>query len=654
MKSQLGGTSKVGLPFYEPPPRKTSSEIINEAKLAIKGVDAQVTDNSYATSTIKPLQTQRPFTPRDKERLLFGKKSKPNRPPSSFSLRYLQTENELSIPISTPEDGDEVTPRRITAGVHAIASVQKAKESTKAIRQKSDSVSEITGNKIFNVAIQEVGVQKIKLPTLDSLKALPKKKLSKNTFSLDNLPEEAELPSRTNNEGRKAFSSPQEKTEYNEKITHDSPFGRSSKKQSLSQCLLLEPQNLSKIFENKQIIENSETLFVKTGYLNNAISKNKLDTKIYALDDTTTAKNKTVDEIIELLITESVKTQNDAIVIELLDMLYSCMEKNNMLTSKVSSKTKIHILKCLYKFVESQNEKLLLSIARIILALYHQQNGIPSLIKLWKIYLERTLKCYSMRVDVGNAESNTTTVEDVMIKIIRIIANIAINSEIGRKMNNTYGGQLIDELLKVVISNPFKKNEELVLSVLSTLNNLSFYYTADLDPDIFHIKQVDIIEDDINLLRTTVGVFVNLMADNKNRIALRNSGGIAKLISVMNNYGQYDWSLSMLVCQVIWNFCIDSVNLYELISDSELEQLMAVLVDFLDEEKLFGVTDTTENNQILMSQEFLIWEEFANVATNLLEKIEQFFDTVETLQFSSFPSERPKTRDSSTNISFSA
>ncbi|KRT79513.1 hypothetical protein AMK59_6765 [Oryctes borbonicus] len=144
------------------------------------------------------------------------------------------------------------------------------------------------------------------------------------------------------------------------------------------------------------------------------------------------------------------------------------------------------------------------------------------------------------------------------------------------------------------------------------------------------------------------------MADNKNRIALRNAGGISKLIAVMNNYGQYDWSLAMLVCQVIWNYCIDSVNLYELISDSELEQLTAVLVDFLDEEKLFGITNNMEDNQILMTEEFLIWEEFANVATNLLEKIEQFLDTVENLQSNSFLPQKPKTRDSSTNISFSA
>jgi hypothetical protein len=36
---KLGGISKVSLPFYEPPPRKTSAEIINEARLAIRGTN---------------------------------------------------------------------------------------------------------------------------------------------------------------------------------------------------------------------------------------------------------------------------------------------------------------------------------------------------------------------------------------------------------------------------------------------------------------------------------------------------------------------------------------------------------------------------------------------------------------------------------------
>jgi len=106
-KASLGTMNKYAVPFYEPPSRKTSAEIINEARLSIKGTnflfiyfnvpfifktcnilfrifnfktqfighESQVTDNSYSTNLIKPLQTQRPFTPRDKERIFFGQKA---------------------------------------------------------------------------------------------------------------------------------------------------------------------------------------------------------------------------------------------------------------------------------------------------------------------------------------------------------------------------------------------------------------------------------------------------------------------------------------------------------------------------------------------------------------------------------------------------
>lgn len=84
------------------------------------------------------------------------------------------------------------------------------------------------------------------------------------------------------------------------------------------------------------------------------------------------------------------------------------------------------------------------------------------------------------------------------LQVIRVIANIVINPDIGKTINKQYGGMLIDEFLKVIISNPFKKNQELVLSVLSTLNNLSYYYSSDLENDIFHVKQIDIVEGKLN------------------------------------------------------------------------------------------------------------------------------------------------------------
>lgn len=56
-------------------------------QIVVLNLDSQVADSSFVSTSIKPLQTQRPFTPREKERILFGRKAKSNRPPSSF--RYL-------------------------------------------------------------------------------------------------------------------------------------------------------------------------------------------------------------------------------------------------------------------------------------------------------------------------------------------------------------------------------------------------------------------------------------------------------------------------------------------------------------------------------------------------------------------------------------
>uniref|UniRef100_A0A8C5SHY3 Uncharacterized protein n=2 Tax=Laticauda laticaudata TaxID=8630 RepID=A0A8C5SHY3_LATLA len=74
--------------FYKSllPVQKTSAEIINEAR-----------------STLRMLRTQRPFTPRDERRKLFGSTSSrtpENRPPSAFSLHSSSFESVESRPVS--------------------------------------------------------------------------------------------------------------------------------------------------------------------------------------------------------------------------------------------------------------------------------------------------------------------------------------------------------------------------------------------------------------------------------------------------------------------------------------------------------------------------------------------------------------------------
>lgn len=175
------------------------------------------------------------------------------------------------------------------------------------------------------------------------------------------MPEEYEL---FDTNERKSFSSPQENTDFN---TTKTPTNPSQK--SLSECLLLGPQNLTRIFDNKEIIKNSDTLFSKSGYFNRDIRRNKakIAKSFSVLEMCDNLKEKTFDDILELLNSEKYKN-DEHVTINLLNELYDNMQKENMMNINISSRVKIGILKCLYKYVESQNEQLLLNIGRIILA----------------------------------------------------------------------------------------------------------------------------------------------------------------------------------------------------------------------------------------------------------------------------------------------
>lgn len=62
-----------------------------------------------------------------------------------------------------------------------------------------------------------------------------------------------------------------------------------------------------------------------------------------------------------------------------------------------------------------------------------------------------------------------------------------------------------------------------------------------------------------------------------------------------------------------------------------------------------------QDSDVYVSQEYLIWEEFANVATNLLEKIEYFLDTFDQINLDTEKEDEVlNIKHSSTNLSFAA
>lgn len=197
------------------------------------------------------------------------------------------------------------------------------------------------------------------------------------------------------------------------------------------------------------------------------------------------------------------------------------------------------------------------------------------------------------------------------------------------------GARFLEVLLSVLRRKSVNESEELILSILSTLNNLSFYSDPEVLQDgPFAQRQIEMVQalsgllmlenedcliettrvfgnltrckesrdylletggvcqlvrclerDNKELLSTTTGILVNLMADWDKRLAFKEDNGVARLINVLGKYGESDWKLANLICQALWNFCIDSTHLYAAFGIQPTNQLLTILIDLLDEER---------------------------------------------------------------------
>ncbi|XP_063220147.1 armadillo repeat-containing protein 2 isoform X2 [Bacillus rossius redtenbacheri] len=327
---------------------------------------------------------------------------------------------------------------------------------------------------------------------------------------------------------------------------------------------------------------------------------------------------------------------------------------------------------------------------------FSEEGAMNSLLGLLIIYLEKDQEMVdSPKGPSNNAQHNagsSGSVEDVIIKTVRIIANMSINAIVGNKLAWDFkcnmsmksgsssvkeDGQLLDILLSLLRRKSIQDSEELVHSILSTLNNLSYYpcnSTSSLSDRKLEIAQVlysllrttnleclieatricgnltrskdvrDFIfqsggmerlltfleSSDHELLCTTVGVIINMMADWDKRLAFRQENGIRKMIDALGKHGEDEWLLATFICQALWNYSIDAVDLYSAFTADELNELLELLADFLDEERLFGIKEGCEANESVKTMvRFQAWEDFSGVATDLLERLEAFLDSLQ-------------------------
>ncbi|XP_030851091.1 armadillo repeat-containing protein 2 [Strongylocentrotus purpuratus] len=279
-------------------------------------------------------------------------------------------------------------------------------------------------------------------------------------------------------------------------------------------------------------------------------------------------------------------------------------------------------------------------------------------------YLAKDLR-ESMK-ESGDAKQDNTT-EDVLIKLIRVVANLSINPDIGPLIaaNET----CVDLLMQVLESKDISQNEELVLNALITINNLSFYdiinsaiverqiqiarlllkqlvtdhhegmieasrvfgnLSRSIDiRNFLTAKKVDemmvtlLDSGNREFVYTSCGVLINLMADVDRRPMLKREGGVSKLIDVLRDFGRSDWQLAGMVCMTLWNYSENILNSNETFGEQETGEFTELLVDYLDEEVALEVPEDAdwdaETQQLMKSY----WKtEFCPVASQLLDRIE--------------------------------
>jgi armadillo repeat-containing protein 2 len=257
-------------------------------------------------------------------------------------------------------------------------------------------------------------------------------------------------------------------------------------------------------------------------------------------------------------------------------------------------------------------------------------------------FVLETLEFYSnQRFDIGN--NNGDTVMDALIKLIRIIANMSVNGEVGYGLG--FRPPLGVVLLNVLLEAKEIKSEEadeLVLAALAALHNLSYYQSVSDEVSVNHhpgsiverVKDLSttlceilnngplfarseaarvlgnmtrnstarqsfcssnglkvlikcVGSSDSELVATSCGVLVNLLGDWECRMPFKELKGIEILRETLQRAAMdEDWHLAGISCQAFWNFLIDSSNIVDALGEVEADLLSEDLSEYLGNKKI--------------------------------------------------------------------
>ncbi|XP_055116755.2 armadillo repeat-containing protein 2 isoform X3 [Symphalangus syndactylus] len=268
-----------------------------------------------------------------------------------------------------------------------------------------------------------------------------------------------------------------------------------------------------------------------------------------------------------------------------------------------------------------------------------EKGSIQTLLSLFQTFHQLDLhsqKPVGQQGEQHRAQRPPSEAEDMLIKLTRVLANIAIHPGVGPVLAANPGivGLLLTTLvlLKLLVSH----NMDGILEAVRVFGNLSqdrdvCDFIVQNNVHRFMMALLDAQHQDICF--SACGVLLNLTVDKDKRVILKEGGGIKKLVDCLRDFGPTDWQLACLVCKTLWNFSENITNASSCFGNEDTNTLLLLLSSFLDEElALDGSFDPD-----LKNYHKLHWEtEFKPVAQQLLNRIQRHHTFLEPLPIPSF------------------
>ncbi|KAL5009503.1 hypothetical protein ScPMuIL_011808 [Solemya velum] len=266
--------------------------------------------------------------------------------------------------------------------------------------------------------------------------------------------------------------------------------------------------------------------------------------------------------------------------------------------------------------------------------------------------------------------------EDVLIKVVRVIANLCINDTVGPVVASNQS--CLELLLNVLDNKAINASEELVLNTVATINNMSYYSVKNsaifaLESRVLESLLKLVLTDDMEAMVETArvfgnltrqksvrnflaqkkvdrmmitlldsgnrevvyiacGVLINFMVDEEKRATLKDEGGIKK-VKVLRDFARTDWVLASMVCQTLWNYSGKITSTELCFGVSETGELADLLIEYLDQEAALDISE--ENGMEEEVRQYLqeTWQtDFIPVAKSLLTRLETHQSDLEPLQ----------------------